>query len=501
MYAMSGLSGLTLACAAVSKCEPDPDDGEDALEPRAAIRKAHSVKVPRLYKTCAKVLQIHDEGRGALKNLIYGANHPNVKAMLALLTACVDHRHQLTALRVHLKWEEREPRLDPGLADVLLTELLWGKGRLPGQSRPVQTILTYEAAIRRFQLPPLTDSVVERKRLTRIRPRYVRINRLLAPDTGTVMRQIQADGFSLMSQVSLSQTYEQFLSRVRDLQPGQFILDYHIPDLLVFAPGSQFHDHPLYRAGVLLLQDKASCLPVHCLALPSGAVVLDACAAPGMKTSQVAASVWTVGTRNGPCVYAVERDRQRFHTLRKMLQNKGAAECVKIFNNDFLCLDPARFDDVEYIVLDPSCSGSGMLNRCEKVDLSDERLENLAKHQTRLLLHAGTFPQVRKISYSTCSIMDQENEGVVSAVLADPKFGANFELCPQVLPSWSRRGRGEERFKACLRSDPSEDLCNGFFVSVFQRKSEPNVEAPIIRARKRKSNSAPESRRRKMTEV
>lgn len=283
--------------------------------------------------------------------------------MLALLTACVDHRSQLAALRDHLQWAEREPRLDPDLADVLLTELLWGKGRLPGQSRPIQTILAYESPIRSFHLPALSQSVLEQKGLAQKRPRYVRLNRLLiAPDTRSVLRQIQDDGYSFITQGSLNPSYEQFLSRVRDLQPGQFTLDYHIPDLLVFAPGTQLHDYSLYRAGLLLLQDKASCLPVCCLDLPSGAVVLDACAAPGMKTSQAAAaSVAGGGPRNGVHVYAVERDRQRSQTLRTMLKSSGADEVVRVFNRDFLHMDPAQFDDVEYIVLDPSCSGTGNL--------------------------------------------------------------------------------------------------------------------------------------------
>lgn len=142
-----------------------------------------------------------------------------------------------------------------------------------------------------------------------------------------------------------------------------------------------------------------------------------------------------------------------------------------------------------------------MLNRSENIDVSNKRIETLAKLQTRLLLHAATFPRVKKISYSTCSIMDQENEGVVACVLEDPKFASRFELCPNLLPSWSRRGRGDQRFQACLRSDPSEDLCNGFFVSVFQRKNETELATPLIRARKRKSKSTPESRHRKVMEL
>ena len=47
-----------------------------------------------------------------------------------------------------------------------------------------------------------------------------------------------------------------FVGVVQDLQQKQFLQDVHIPELLVFAPGTDFHDHVLYRSGDIILQDK-----------------------------------------------------------------------------------------------------------------------------------------------------------------------------------------------------------------------------------------------------
>ena len=59
-------------------------------------------------------------------------------------------------------------------------------------------------------------------------------------------------------------------------------------------------------------------------------------------------------------VYAVERSAKRCETLRKIVDGAGADSVVQVMNRDFLDLNPSEYADVEYIVLDPSCSGSGM---------------------------------------------------------------------------------------------------------------------------------------------
>lgn len=70
-----------------------------------------------------------------------------------------------------------------------------------------------------------------------------------------------------------------------------FAIDEHIPNLLAFAPQVSFQDNPLYKAGKLILQDKASCFPAVILAPTSGddSFIIDATAAPGNKTSHLSA--------------------------------------------------------------------------------------------------------------------------------------------------------------------------------------------------------------------
>ena len=70
-----------------------------------------------------------------------------------------------------------------------------------------------------------------------------------------------------------------------------FSKDSHIPNLLAFNPTVQLNDDPSYLSGKLIFQDKASCFPAFVLDPPHGdnAIVIDATAAPGNKTSHLSA--------------------------------------------------------------------------------------------------------------------------------------------------------------------------------------------------------------------
>jgi len=58
-------------------------------------------------------------------------------------------------------------------------------------------------------------------------------------------------------------------------------------------------------------------------------------------------------------IIAIERDAKRFNTLRQTISNARASK-VSVQRTDFLNLDPSDYEDVKYILVDPSCSGTGM---------------------------------------------------------------------------------------------------------------------------------------------
>jgi putative methyltransferase len=119
-------------------------------------------------------------------------------------------------------------------------------------------------------------------------------------------------------------------------------------------------------------------------------------------------------------------NRRRFKELNANLKSAGVT-CAKTLNGDFLNVT-LPFDDIDYILLDPSCSGSGIRNRNDDTEtIDEERLERLSTLQIRMVTYALTnFPKVKRITYSTCSIHSQENEQVVETIL--DQFGDSFQV-------------------------------------------------------------------------
>jgi putative methyltransferase len=90
--------------------------------------------------------------------------------------------------------------------------------------------------------------------------------------------------------------------------------------------------------------------------------VIDACSAPGNKTVQLGEYIFNPEfTRN---VLAFEKDVRRFNILNNTVQRYNSQQNIKTFNENFLQTNPGdkRFKKVKFVLLDPSCSGSGMLS-------------------------------------------------------------------------------------------------------------------------------------------
>lgn len=182
------------------------------------------------------------------------------------------------------------------------------------------------------------------------KPKYVRVNTLKAT-VDEIIALFQNDGWTFTGHFDGS--YEEFLSKVSSLTPEEFMVDLHVKNLLIFPPKTEFYRYPFYKDGRIMIQDKASCLPAILLNPQPGSVVLDMCAAPGMKTTHMAALMENQGK-----IFAVEFNTKRFESLNKMVECSGAT-CIKTINRDVITLTAKDCPDVEYVLIDPSCSGSG----------------------------------------------------------------------------------------------------------------------------------------------
>ena len=148
---------------------------------------------------------------------------------------------------------------------------------------------------------------------------------------------------------------------------------------------------------------------------------------------------------------------------------------------DFLETDPEQYERVEYILLDPSCSGSGMTNRLKFGDTEletqkdEQRLKGLSRLQRKMLLHAMSFTNVKRIVYSTCSVHEEENERVVRHVLekANGAFALKnlFEQVPYYTRGITKNNYEKHKLHLdyCIRMSYDTNFTNGFFISCFER--------------------------------
>jgi putative methyltransferase len=114
------------------------------------------------------------------------------------------------------------------------------------------------------------------------------------------------------------------LTSLKDTTNG-YLVDTNVGNLLALHPSYAVTTTLAreYQSGTIILQDKASCIPADLLDTEQGSTVLDACAAPGNKTTQLAASVGRTGR-----VIAVEKDPKRAMTLKTMVAKAGASDCT-----------------------------------------------------------------------------------------------------------------------------------------------------------------------------
>ncbi|XP_015605203.1 probable 28S rRNA (cytosine-C(5))-methyltransferase isoform X2 [Cephus cinctus] len=438
----------------------------------------HSVKVPRLYKIVKNIVQKVQEEGASLKQLVYENKHPNIRGLYALALTTLQNGSHLDHLIRSTRILFEEPRLDPWLARVLITELLWGKQRLQSESKPVKTILLYQTKLQKYLKEIVLSSPSVFKKVDK--PRYVRVNTLYM-SVSDVISAFAEEGWNILPK---SANYDQFIESISNLTEPNFVRDIHIPELLIFPSGTPFHDHEAYNKGAIVLQDKASCFPAFLLGATPGSVVMDMCAAPGMKTTHLAAILQNKGK-----IYAVERDLRRYETLRKMLEATKCS-CVESINADVITIDSSKCPDVEYILVDPSCSGSGMTDRLEvdgvkQAKCAPARIKSLQSFQVLILRHALlNFPKAKRIVYSTCSIYPEENEQVVDEVLST--VGDAYRLVPVgTILDGNWRNFSSKDYACedkCLYARSETDMTNGFFVAIFER----NFEVPLPESGRKK---------------
>ena len=215
----------------------------------------------------------------------------------------------------------------------------------------------------------------------------------------------------------------------------------------------------IYKNGEIYMQSLSSMLPAIILDPKEGEDILDMTAAPGGKTTQIASIV-----NNKANITACEMNNIRFERLKYNIEKQGAR--VFAMQKDSRKIED--FFSFDKILLDAPCSGSGTLsvydNKIEKY-FTEKLIEKSIKAQSSLLRKATKLIKIGKeLVYSTCSILDVENENIVNEILKDN----NFEIVPIKFDGMEDLPLLPTKIKGTLCIMPNE-LYEGFFVAKIRR--------------------------------
>ena len=216
----------------------------------------------------------------------------------------------------------------------------------------------------------------------------------------------------------------------------------------------------IYKNGKIYLQSLSSMLPPIILEPKEGTDILDMAAAPGGKTTQIAAL-----TNNKAHITACEKNKIRAERLKYNVDKQGAT-CVFIMPKDSRFIDD--FFSFDQILLDAPCSGSGTLDyndaNIEKY-FTEQLIERSSKTQKTLLSKAiKLLKPEHEMVYSTCSILDCENEDVVSSVIKN----GNIEIVPINFEGMEELPILPTKISGTLCVKPTE-LYEGFFVAKIRK--------------------------------
>ena len=172
---------------------------------------------------------------------------------------------------------------------------------------------------------------------------------------------------------------------------------------------------PGFEEGYFYVQDPSSMWVSHLLKPQPDESVLDLCAAPGSKTTHMAALMQNTGT-----ITAIDSKLERLALLTENIQRLGITN-IHVHQADGLTFDPMAGKLFDKVLVDAPCSGSGTLRRHPEILLHLKKLNLDAYIKTQWALLQKGFEGLKPggaMVYSTCSVLRAENHDVVAKLLA-----------------------------------------------------------------------------------
>lgn len=230
---------------------------------------------------------------------------------------------------------------------------------------------------------------------------------------------------------------------------------------ILLKNSGSIRDLTSFNKGEFLVQDESSMLVAHALSPKKNERILDVCAAPGGKTTHIAALMENQGE-----LIACEVQKHRLGLIKENAKKLGI-EIIAPKLLDARHLPDKWQASFDRVLVDAPCSGLGVLNRRADARLRKHRYQigELVKIQEKILDEAARVLKTGGILvYSTCTITKEENEKQVEAFLKrHPDFSLDEDLA-KALPNVSGIKGGMKQFL------PHLDGVDGFFIARFIKR-------------------------------
>lgn len=261
-----------------------------------------------------------------------------------------------------------------------------------------------------------------------------------------------------------------------------------------YKEGDRPGKHPHYHAGLYYIQEPSAMLPVELLDVRPGHRVLDLCAAPGGKSTQIAGKLMGDGV-----LISNDNSGERTKALAKNIALAGVRNAA-VFNEEPSALVPAFREWFDRILVDAPCSGEGMFRKDEGMAAS---WDNFSVERCMVMQHdileqvAAMLAPGGLLVYSTCTFSPEENESQIAKfLLRHPEFtvekvpsgGGVSSGRPQWIDAAAAGELGEERASSLggtVRLWPHLLEGEGHYAAVLRKSDNPDAAGGTLSIREK----------------
>ena len=232
-----------------------------------------------------------------------------------------------------------------------------------------------------------------------------------------------------------------------------------MPDSLVLSHMGNLEQLPAFREGLFYVQDAAAKLSVLCAQLPKeeNTQVLDCCSAPGGKSFAAAIAMEGKGK-----IHSCDIHAHKVGLIQNGAQRLGFGN-ISVYQQDASVCREAWLNQMDAVIADVPCSGYGIIRKKPDIRYKDPAsMKELPALQKAILQTQSAYVKPGGVLlYSTCTLVRQENEGVVEAFL---KENPDFTLEPLPLPDVFPKNES-----GMLALVPGQYETDGFFICRMRR--------------------------------